>query len=389
MTSIKNHEQILIVDDDPLSRKILVRALLQAGYVCRESSDGMDALRLVRADPPSLLLLDFDMPGLNGAEVLKQLRADHDPEIAHLPAIMLTGHGGEDSEVLCLEAGADDFVTKPINAAVLRARIGTQLRLCSMRRQLQEQNDVLEAWRFDLEQDLAAARLTQQSLIPQKPPPLPGWEVAACYRPVIQVGGDIYGWLRMADRRTLFWIADATGHGASAALLTTLAKLLFHHGSVESNEPAEIMEVVNNDFRSIFGARSFMTAMCVALDPQSGRATVVGAGHPPLLIIRADGATESFRSSAPPLGLVEQSEFTQIKIDLKPGDAFLLYTDGLYGAADGKKQRLNPEHLTELLQPGAPSAQALLNGILERLAPDQGNEPLADDLAALVVRRSE
>jgi len=389
MTSIKNHEQILIVDDDPLSRKILVRALLQAGYVCRESADGMDALRLVRADPPSLLLLDFDMPGLNGAEVLKQLRADHDPEIAQLPAIMLTGHGGEDSEVLCLEAGADDFVTKPINAAVLRARIGTQLRLCSMRRQLQEQNDVLEAWRFDLEQDLAAARLTQQSLIPQKPPPLPGWEVAACYRPVIQVGGDIYGWLRMADRRTLFWIADATGHGASAALLTTLAKLLFHHGSAESNEPGEIMEVVNNDFRSIFGARSFMTAMCVALDPESGRATVVGAGHPPLLVIRADGATQSFRSSAPPLGLVEQSEFTQIRIDLKPGDAFLLYTDGLYGAADGKKQRLNPEHLAELLQPGAPSAQALLNGILERLAPDQGNEPLADDVAALVVRRSE
>jgi sigma-B regulation protein RsbU (phosphoserine phosphatase) len=148
------------------------------------------------------------------------------------------------------------------------------------------------------------------------------------------------------------------------------------------------MEVVNNDFRSIFGARSFMTAMCVALDPESGRATVVGAGHPPLLIIRSDGATESFRSSAPPLGLVEQSEFTQIKIDLKPGDAFLLYTDGLYGAADGKKQRLNPEHLAELLQPRAPSAQALLNGILERLAPDQGNEPLADDVAALVVRRS-
>ena len=101
---------------------------------------------------------------------------------------------------------------------------------------------------------------------------MPGWEVAAVYRPVIQVGGDIYGWLRMADRRTLFWIADATGHGAAAALLTTLAKLLFHHGSAEHTQPAEIMEAVNNDFRSIFGARSFMTAMCVALDPVSGRA---------------------------------------------------------------------------------------------------------------------
>ena len=68
---------------------------------------------------PCLLLLDFDMPGMNGAEVLKRLRASEDPAVAQLPAIMLTGHGGEESEVRCLEAGADDFVTKPINAAVL------------------------------------------------------------------------------------------------------------------------------------------------------------------------------------------------------------------------------------------------------------------------------
>ena len=99
---------------------------------------------------------------------------------------------------------------------------------------------------------------------------MPGWEIAAFYRPVIQVGGDIYGWLRMRDRRMLFWIADATGHGASAALLTTLAKLLFHHGNAENETPTEIMRAVDRDFRSIFGARSFMTAMCVALDPQSG-----------------------------------------------------------------------------------------------------------------------
>src|SRR5439155_118707 len=114
-------------------------------------------------------LLDLEMPDLNGAELLKRLRADQNPDIAQIPAIMLTGHGGEESEVLCLEAGADDFVTKPINAAVLRARIETQLRLRFMRRQLQQQNDELEAWRHNLERDLAAARLTQQSLIPHKP----------------------------------------------------------------------------------------------------------------------------------------------------------------------------------------------------------------------------
>ncbi|PYL20609.1 MAG: hypothetical protein DMF41_05460, partial [Verrucomicrobia bacterium] len=308
--SNNSHAEILIVDDDSTSRKILAHLLVAAGYKCRECEDGTKALQTIQERQPALLLLDFDMPGLNGAEVLKRLRSDNDPAVAQIPTIMLTAHGSEESEVRCLQAGADDFATKPINTAVLRARIETQLRLRSMRRQLERQNDELEQWRSNLERDLAAARLTQQSLIPQKPPALPGWEVATCYRPVIQVGGDIYGWLRMKDGQILFWIADGTGHGAAAALLTTLAKLLFHHGSVEQDAPASVMEAVNHDFRSIFGARSFMTAMCVAVDPATGRASVVGAGHPPLLIARRSGATETIASVVPPLGLIEHPEFT-------------------------------------------------------------------------------
>ena len=386
--SKNSRTQILVVDDDTMSRKILVQLLASNGYECRECDEGTKALELIHAKQPSLLLLDFDMPGLNGAEVLKRLRSDSNPAVAQIPAIMLTGHGSEESEVRCLQAGADDFVTKPINAAVLRARIETQLRLRSMRRQLERQNDELEEWRYSLERDLAAARLTQQSLIPQKPPKLPGWEVAACYRPVIQVGGDIYGWLRMKDGRMLFWIADGTGHGAAAALLTTLAKLLFHHGSVENDTPARVMEAVNNDFRSIFGARSFMTAMCIALDPLTGRASVVGAGHPPLLMARRSGGTESIASIAPPLGLIEHPRFTETIVDLNLGDAFLLYTDGLFGAAKGDGARLTPEQLAKMLNRSAPSADALLRGILNQAVPDNGKDTLPDDMAALAVRRA-
>jgi sigma-B regulation protein RsbU (phosphoserine phosphatase) len=380
--------QILVVDDDAVSRKILARLLASAGYQCHECEDGTEALALVHAKRPSLLLLDFDMPGLNGTEVLKSLRSDSDPAIAQIPAIMLTGHGSEESEVRCLQAGADDFVTKPVNAAVLRARIETQLRVRSMRRQLERQNDELEEWRRNLERDLAAAQLTQQSLIPQKPPTIAGWEVATCYRPVIQVGGDIYGWLRMKDGRILFWIADGTGHGAAAALLTTLAKLLFHHGSVEHDGPARVMEAVNNDFRSIFGARSFMTAMCVAVDPATGRATVVGAGHPPVLIARHTGGTESIASVAPPLGLIEHPEFTETIVDLDSGDAFLLYTDGLFGAAKGERLRLTPKRLEKMLDHSAPNAEALLKGILNQAIPENSNDSLPDDVAALAVRRT-
>jgi sigma-B regulation protein RsbU (phosphoserine phosphatase) len=384
-----SHAEILVVDDDAMSRRVLAQLLSAAGYNCRVSNDGSEALETIHARPPSLLLLDFDMPGLNGAEVLKCLRSDGDPTVAQIPAIMLTAHGSDQSEVSCLQAGADDFVTKPVNASVLRARIETQLRLRSMRRQLERQNDELEKWRRDLERDLAAARLTQQSLIPQKPLLLPGWQIATCYHPVIQVGGDIYGWLRMKDGRVLFWIADGTGHGAAAALLTTLAKLLFHHGSMDHDSPASLMEAVDNDFRSTFGARSFMTAMCVALDPATGQAQVVGAGHPSLLVVHHNGTTESIASVAPPLGMIKRSAFTETAIDLGPGDAFLLYTDGLFNWSKDERHRVTPGRLEKILDHSAPSADALLKRIVAQTAPENSVKTAPDDVAAIAVRRED
>jgi phosphoserine phosphatase RsbU/P len=387
--SDNSRAQILVVDDDAMSRRVLAQLLTAAGYKCRVCKNGSEALEMVQAKPPSLLLLDFDMPGLNGAEVLSRLRSDRDSAVAQIPTIVLTAHGSEQSEVSCLQAGADDFVTKPVNAEVLRARIETQLRLRSMRRQLERQNDELEEWRRNLERDLAAARLTQQSLIPQKTLALPGWQVATCYRPVIQVGGDIYGWLRMRDGRILFWIADGTGHGAAAALLTTLAKLLFHHGNVEQDTPVSVMEAVNHDFRSIFGSRSFMTAMCVALDPASGSASVVGAGHPPLLVARHSGATESIASITPPLGLIEKPEFAETVINFEPGDAFLLYTDGLFRWTKDAERRLTPQQLEKMLDHSAPTAEALLKGVLAQTAPDTSANISPDDVTVLAVRRMD
>jgi serine phosphatase RsbU (regulator of sigma subunit) len=384
-TGMRDASQLLIADDEAVSRELLARALSAIGYICRESGSALEALELVHKEAPALLLVDFKMPELDGAQMLQQLRADPDPQIAQIPVIMMTGHEGH--EVRCLEAGADDFVIKPINIAVLHARIETQLRLHSMRMQLQKQSEEAEAWRRNFERDLAAARLTQQSLIPQKPPKIPGWEVAASYQPVIEVGGDIYGWLRMKDRRFLFWIADAAGHGASAALLTTLAKLLFHHGSVEHETTTAIMEAVNNDFRGIFAGRSFMTAMCVTLDPESGRASVVGAGHPPLLVSRFGRGTETVSSSAPPLGLMERPNLAETIVDLARGDAFVLYTDGLFGRESAGRPRLTPTQLAGMVNPFATDAGTLLARMLKETAQNQDSDRPPDDVAAVVVRR--
>src|ERR1044072_7791190 len=89
---------ILIVDDDGASRRALAKTLTKAGYRTRESDNGIDALKLLHVEQPALVLLDFEMPQMDGAEVLKQLRSDRDPLVAQIPAIMLTGHGGDGRE---------------------------------------------------------------------------------------------------------------------------------------------------------------------------------------------------------------------------------------------------------------------------------------------------
>jgi len=145
---------------------------------------------------------------------------------------------------------------------------------------------------------------------------------------------------------------------------------------------------VNRDFRSIFGARSFMTAMCVAVDAASGRTTVVGAGHPPLLVARSGGRTESIPSSAPPLGLLDRSEFVETEVFLDPGDAFFLYTDGIYGSGRDENTRTSSIRLAEMLQPLAENAQALLDRVVGQTTPNDGEKALADDVAAVAVQRT-
>ncbi len=377
--------EILVVDDERLSRRLLVRTLEGSGFACREGGGGLEALRLIEEKVPDLLLLDYSMPGdLNGAEVCERLRVNTNSAVAQLPVIMLTGLSGEQQEVLCLQAGASDFVTKPVNPAVLKARIETQLRLSTLRFQLETQNQELAAWRVELERDLEAARLTQQTIIPQGPPSIPGWNVAVHYQPFIQVGGDIYDWLRLPDGKLFFWIADVTGHGASAALLTALAKLLFRHAAEAASSPAEILRAVNLDFRATFKGRSLLTAMGVTLDTLTGELKMAGAGHPPLFVLRAGGTVEELRSQCPPLGLLPHLASVEDTVTLAPGDGFFLFTDGFYDVINPAGARMDFDAFGRYVGESQKRlAQPFLSDVLQRLRHFADGGVFADDLAAV------
>lgn len=381
--------KILVVDDDLLMRRMLGRTLTRLGFSVEECEDGVEAFRILEeSHGNALVVLDYAMPKFNGAQVCEIIRTHADPEIAQTPIILVTAHTGEMHEIECLRAGADDFVSKPVNIPVLKARIDTQVRLALLRGQLQAQNRQLEQWRALHERDLEAARLIQQAIIPQSLPPMEGWEFASCYRSLIQVGGDIFDSLEMPGGGQLFWIADATGHGVSAALLTTFTKLLFRYAVAEAWEPARILERVNRDFHGIFKGTSFLTAACLVVKPREGGVRVAGAGHPPVLVIRRDGRVEPLFSSAPPIGLIEAGPPDESAATLVEGDALLLFTDGLYSVTNREGLHLSYERFVKSLRgKTSKTAQALIDMAMAQAIAFADGRQFDDDVALLALRR--
>jgi len=377
--------RILLADDDVRSRRLLGESLKAAGFEVWTASDGDEALAAIENSPPDLLVLDFEMPGLNGAELCRRLRGADRESIRQLPVIMLTGHTGEAEEIDCLDAGANDFVTKPVGREVLLARIGTQLRLGALSDALRAKNVELARWREVQEADLDAAQATQQAIVGSVPPAPPGWQIELLYRPLIQVGGDVYGWRRIADGRWLFWLADATGHGASAALFTTLAALLFSHAAANAATAEDILGAVNAEFWSVFRGRSFMTACCVVIAPD-GALSFAGAGHPPLFIRRRGGEVEALASLGTMLGVLRTMEHAPVARTLAPGDDVLLYTDGLFSLRPRGGERLTHHAVAAEYSAAAPGADLLprLAAALQRRA---GEDAFEDDVAAIALSR--
>ncbi len=265
---------ILVVDDIEANRDVLSRRLKRQGHTVTTAENGSQALQSLRESVFDLVLLDIMMPEMDGYEVLRRLKAD--PALGHIPVIMISALNELDSVVRCIELGAEDYLPKPFNPILLKARIGACLEKKRSRdretqdhRRMQElagalalQNSEMTRWRKALEADLAVARRTQQALILSVPPLAEGWQVEVVYKPLIQVGGDAYGWRQLDNEVWLFWLADATGHGVAAALLTTLIASLFKRASDSTISAHGILARVNEEFHKILDGSSFMTACC-------------------------------------------------------------------------------------------------------------------------------
>jgi serine phosphatase RsbU (regulator of sigma subunit) len=234
---------------------------------------------------------------------------------------------------------------------------------------------------------LEAASITQQAILPQRLPTIGGWDLAARYHPVIQVGGDLYDWLRLPNDDWLFYIADATGHGVSAALLTTLTKLVFRHAVGEAQTAAGVINAVNAEFFSIFKGRSFLTAACLIISRERNDVHFAGAGHPPLLVVRRTGGVDLIPGLAPPVGVRAELAGEETAAVVESGDTLLLYTDGLYSQPGQNGGHRAPSELAALLPPAHDSAERFLTETLVRAGIQPNGAALPDDVAAIALRR--
>ncbi|HWB59938.1 MAG TPA: PP2C family protein-serine/threonine phosphatase, partial [Chthoniobacteraceae bacterium] len=201
----------------------------------------------------------------------------------------------------------------------------------------------------------------------------------------IQVGGDIFGWRPGPDGSWLFWIADATGHGASAALFTTLAALLFNGGATAPS-PGHLLERVNERFYSVFKGHSIMSACCL-LAHADGRLLFANAGHPLLLIRRAAGSVEAVTARETMLGIHKQLKFADTEARLLPGDVALLHTDGLHSLLDKNGKRMEESAVLKAfagIDPREPVPEALVAA----LASASNDGAFLDDVAAISLART-
>lgn len=239
--------------------------------------------------------------------------------------------------------------------------------------------------------EFALAQQAQQRMLPDFPPAIPGFEVAAVCVPALQVGGDLFDYMQISDSRWTFCVADVSGKGVSAALYMTMVKGLLSAMRLKRADLREIVAALNEHIYRVIEKRSFVTMMLAALDPQSRKLEVLRAGHPPLLHARSDGSFSFLESNGMGLGLAPSAIFCRrlstATVSLAPGDVAVLYSDGVTEAMNRKREEFGEDRLVSVVEASVSAkADDICQEILHAIQTFQDGAPVHDDITVMVLK---
>jgi serine phosphatase RsbU (regulator of sigma subunit) len=374
---------ILVVDDTPANLQVLSGMLKDRGYKVRPVPSGKLALLAARRDPPDLILLDINMPEMNGYEVCEHLKADDN--LKGVPIIFISALTEPLDKVKAFAIGGVDYLTKPFQMEELHARVETHLKLRRLQIDLEEYSRRLELARERLTHDLELAREVQLRLLPQQMPEVPGYEFFGYYESAYEVGGDYYDFIPLPRQRLAILLGDVAGKGVVAALL--MAKLSADARFCMLTEPDPAVSVTKLNaliLRSGFADR-FVTLVAAVLDPANHSVTLVNAGHPsPLIYHRATRtAAEAIRNEVTglPLGVMAGFEYASCQISLMPGDSILTFTDGVTEAVNANNLELKMKGIYAAVQGEAYSPRALGDRVVKVVKQFTTGRSQHDDIA--------
>jgi serine phosphatase RsbU (regulator of sigma subunit) len=237
-----------------------------------------------------------------------------------------------------------------------------------------------------LEEDIRTAAEIQRGLLPHSAPVVPGYELTGLNRPCRTVGGDYYDFA-LDDGRLLIAIGDVSGKGTGAALLMTVLRAAVR-GHWAEGTPCEAMARINRTVCQNVPTNKYVTFCMARLDPQAGRLSYVNAGHNPPLLVRAGGGIEKLSEGGMVLGLFDSVPYTEGAAELRPGDALVLYSDGVTETFDAQGDEFGEERLVELLvRLRHVDAAGLENAILNEIESFGGGLKATDDRTLVVLKR--
>lgn len=396
--------RVLVVDDSRLQRKILSSSLTRWGFEVDEAESGKEALACCQASSPDLVLSDWMMPGMNGLEFCKAFRQLPTERYGYF--ILLTSKSEKDEVARGLDAGADDFLTKPVNAHELRARITAGERILRMERELTEKNRLVSETLAELQNvydlldnDLMEAKKLQQSLLRERHKSFGTAELSLLLRSSGHVGGDLVGFFPAGKNRLGLFAIDVSGHGISSALMT--ARLAGYLSSSVPDQnvalgvsatgetiplpPGEAIKILNDLILNEMETEHYFTLLLADIDLVSGSVRIGQAGHPHPLIQRADGRTEQYGPGGFPVGLLPDATFSEFETKLDPGDRLLILSDGVTECPDNNGELLGETGLENIVgKLEAVTGPAMLEALVCKLSDFAGRREFPDDVSAIL-----
>ncbi|MCW2967029.1 MAG: putative Serine phosphatase RsbU regulator sigma subunit [Solirubrobacteraceae bacterium] len=373
--------RILLAEDSAASRFLLQRAVEELGHDCIVAEDGIKAWDLYKREGAEVVISDWIMPGLDGDELCRRIRSDEAAPYTYF--VMLTSLEDKEHVLRGMQAGVDDYLTKPLDRNDLGARLIAASRVTALHRQIVEQQR-------ELESEMAMAAGIQMGLLPTEPPAVSGAELAGLCLPAANVGGDYYDLMLDDHGRVVLLIADVAGHSIGSALLMAMARSILRREVAQGAPPAEVLDATNRAmYADLVNAGLFITMFCAVFDPADGRLIYANAGHNPPVLQHAGEPAIELDADGAAIGFLEAVDFEERTETLGAGDCLLLYTDGAVEALDGTDEPFGEQRLAEIVGAMAPvGPEPMIQTIVEALNDFTGGAAQRDDITLVALRRT-